>query len=447
MGCKSRLILASRSNRRLAKIGAVRRERRHASAFLRNLLLLILTLHASTVKADFLDDAKQALTFTAFNDYVRLTLTGTLDLENYYTEKPPPGLLYTDHRYLFNPRLSLYLDGQIGSNIYAFVEARFDRGFDPTDGGAEVRLDEYALRWKPWEELHLALQVGKFGTAVGNWIRRHYSWDNPFINAPLPYENVTAVWDIMAPDSVGTFLYWAHLPESGATRFFGDNFSDKVFRLPIIWGPSYASGASISGSIDKWDFAFEVKNSALASRPESWDLTQVGFDYPTFSGRIGYSPSPMWSFGVSGSEGVYLQPEAAFSLPRGDSIGDYREILLGQDMGFAWHRFQLWAEVFQVRFEVPNVGNADLLSYYLEAKYKITPNLFVAGRWNQQFYGTITSGNREVTWGNDATRIDAVIGYRFSTYLQMKLQYSYTHFDPNDAEDAHLLATQLTFKF
>jgi hypothetical protein len=45
-----------------------------------------------------------------------------------------------------------------------------------------------------------------------------------------------------------------------------------------------------------------------------------------------------------------------------------------------------WAEVFETRFEVPNVGNADL-SYYLEAKYKITPQLFVALRWNQQLYG------------------------------------------------------------
>ena len=418
---------------------------RHASV-LRN-LLLVLVMTASAAKADFLDDAKQALTFTAFNEYLRLTISGTLDLENYYTEKPPPGLIYTDHRYLFNPRLTLFLDAQLGSNIYAYVEARFDRGFDPSDGGAEVRLDEYALRWKPWQELRLALQVGKFGTVVGNWVPRHYSWDNPFINAPLAYENLIGIWDSMAPDSAATVLYWAHVPNHGVTRFFGDNYSDKVYRLPLIWGPNYASGASISGWLGKWNFDFEVKNAALASRPESWDLTQVGLDHPTFSGRIGYNPSPMWSFGVSGSEGAYLHPAATFSLPPGDSIGDYREILLGQDLGFAWHRFQLWAEVFEARFEVPNIGNADLLSYYLEAKYKVTPQLFIAGRWNQQFYGTITDGNRQVQWGNDATRIDAVVGYRFSTWLQVKLQYSYTYFDRNTEENAHLLATQLTFRF
>lgn len=396
---------------------------------------------------DFLDEANQVLTFTAFKNYLRLTISGSLDLENYYTETPPPGLIYTDHRYLFNPRLALFLDAQFGSNVYAFVQARFDRGFDPSDSGAAVRLDEYALRFKPGEKFHFALQVGKFGTVIGNWVPRHYSWDNPFINAPLPYENLTGVWDSTAPDSPETFLYWAHVPFDGVTRFFGDNYSDKSFRLPLIWGPSYASGVSVTGWIGKLDFAFEVKNSALASRPESWDLTQVGLDHPTLSGRIGYNPSPMWSFGISGSEGNYLHPEASSTLPPGKSIDDYREILVGQDFGFAWHRFQLWGEIFEARFEVPNVGNADLLSYYLEAKYKVTSQLFLAGRWNQQFYGTIRDGNRQVQWGNDATRIEAVIGYRFSNYLQIKLQYGFTHFDQNAAENAHLLATQLTFRF
>src|SRR5262249_30681900 len=159
-------------------------------------------------------------------------------------------------------------------------------------------------------------------------VPRHYSWDNPFITAPLPYENLTGIWDISAPDKVETLLNWSHVPHDGVTRF-GDGYSDKFLRLPVIWGPSYASGVSLTGSIGKTDFAFEVKNSALASRPESWDLTQVGFDNPTVSGRLGFSPSPIWNFGCSGSAGGYLLPEAGSSLPARDTIGDYREILLG----------------------------------------------------------------------------------------------------------------------
>jgi hypothetical protein len=41
------------------------------------------------------------------------------------------------------------------------------------------------------------------------------------------------------------------------------------------------------------------------------------------------------------------------------------------------HHLQLWAEFYEARFEV-RIGNADTFSYYLEAKYKITSQLFGA---------------------------------------------------------------------
>ena len=145
--------------------------------------------------------------------------------------------------------------------------------------------------------------------------------------------------------------------------------------------------------------------------------------------------------------GPYLQPEAAFSLPKGDSIGDYHEILIGQDVAFAWHHFQFWAEVFETRFEVPNVGDADLLSYYLEAKYKVTPQLFVAARWNQQLYGDISFNGESTRWGNDAWRVDLALGYRFSADLQLKVQCSFTHHDEDVQEGERLLGAQLTLRF
>ena len=155
----------------------------------------------------------------------------------------------------------------------------------------------------------------------------------------------------------------------------------------------------------------------------------------------------MWNLGFSASAGPYLLAEASSSLPAGRSIGDYRQFLLGQDVSFAWHRFQLWAEVFESRFQVPRFGNADVLSYYLEAKYKITPQLFAAFRWNQQLYGTIRDEDQFVQWGNDVLRIDAVLGYRFTDYLQLKAQYSYSHGAAALHEDAHLAAGQLTVRF
>ena len=150
---------------------------------------------------DFLDRLDETLTFTALNDNVRLRLSGTLDLEVYYFQQPPPGLILTDDDAdaLFNSRLTLFFDAQLGPQLYVFVQSRVDTGFDPTDRGVQIRLDEYAVRYAPWEDGRLSFQIGKFGSVVGNWIPRHLSWENPFITAPVPYETVTKIEDKKAP--------------------------------------------------------------------------------------------------------------------------------------------------------------------------------------------------------------------------------------------------------
>src|SRR3982750_4627478 len=111
---------------------------------------------------DFLDRLDSALTVSAFQDNLRARLSGTLDLEFYNFQQPAPGLINSETDNLFNPRLTLFLDAQIGSQVYFFAQARLDRGFDPTDQGANVRLDEYALRITPWQDGRFTFQAGQF---------------------------------------------------------------------------------------------------------------------------------------------------------------------------------------------------------------------------------------------------------------------------------------------
>jgi hypothetical protein len=405
-----------------------------------SLLLLAATMQRSS--GDFLENIERRLSITLFHDQVRLKVSGLLDFEGYFLDQPTPALIYTDNDFFFSPRLTLFLDAQIGPYVYAFAQARVDRGFDPSEQGAEARLDEYAVIISPWKDGRLSVKAGQFATVVGNWVPRHYSWDNPFINAPLSYESLTPVWDRFAPHNRNEFRSWGHLRGTD-----NGDYSDKTLRNPVIWGPSYATGIAVSGALGRFDYAVEMKNAALASRPETWSLSDRGFENPTFSGRVGIRPNLMWNLGFSGSTGPYLVSDAAPTLPAGRDIGDYRQFVLGQDISFAWHRFQLWAEVFESRFQVANIGNADLLSYYIEAKYKITPQFFAALRWNQQLFDTISDGDRAAPWGNDISRIDAVLGYRFTDYLQVKAQYSFTHGVAALHQDAHLAAGQLTVKF
>lgn len=409
-------------------------------------LVTLLAIGGSRLAAseELFDRIEQALTVSASDDRLRARISGLLDLEGYAFSGPAPGLLQTKGETLFSPRLSLFLDAQAGDRAYFFLQARADRGFDPTEGGGRTRLDEYALRLGPWGDARLNLQVGKFATVVGNWTARHTSWTNPFVTAPLPYESLTGIWDSEALRSVETMLRWSHVRPGLAPHLAA---IEKSLRIPVVWGPSYATGAAVSGEAGRFLYAVEVKNASLSSRPETWHRFDGYWSHPTVSGRIGYRPSPTWDFGWSVSGGTYLVPGAEATLPAGHDRGDYRQLVLAHDLSFAWRHFQLWTEIYATRFEVPLVGDAETVAYYIEAKYKLTPQLFGALRWNQQFFGHVPDGPNRLKWGRDAWRAEVALGYRFSAHTQLKLQYTLQHGDVDGRDTARLLAAQFAVRF
>lgn len=398
-------------------------------------VLALVILAPNATGQGWLDVVDDSLTLRSGNGFFRSDLTGLLDLEGYYVDQRPPGLLFEDESF-FNPRLSLFLDTRLGEHFYAFVQGRFDHGFDPGEKNFDARADEYLLRWIPWNDSRLNVQFGKFATAVGSWVQRHDSWENPLITAPLPYENLTIVSDDDIPNSPGDFL---------ARRRLSDN---KEEWLPVIWGPAYTTGWKVFGTSGKFDYALELKNVAISSHPYTWGLGHSLWQYPTVSGRLGFRPVPAWNHGVSFSVGSYLSPGVAHALPAGKSIGDYKQITLGYDVGYARRRWQWWGEVFLTRFEVPNVGDADLVAYYVETKYKITSGLYAAARWNQELFGSVNDGiGGKETWGNDMYRIDLALGYRFTRHLQSKIQYSFGHRTASLQQGEQLVAGQVTLKF
>jgi hypothetical protein len=390
---------------------------------------------------DWIDRLDDALTFSSADGRIRARLSGTMELDGYAWQSPAPGLLYGDGDTLVAPRLTLYLDAQAGERVYAFVQARADDGFDPGDGGQRLRLDEYAVRVALAEKGAFNVQVGKFATAFGSWVQRHYAWDDPFVTAPLPYENLTGIFDAVAARTADSILRWA-----GVGAPTGDFYHE--YQVPVIWGPSYASGLAVSGRTDRIEYAAEIKNADLSSRPESWNVSRTQWQDPTLTARVAYHPDAAWVLGFSASAGTYLLPAAAPGIAPGYSRQDYRETVLGQDLSYAWHHFQFWAEVMEARFAVPTVGDATTTAYYLEAKYKFTPQFFGAIRWNQQLFGRLPDApSGDEKWGRDVWRIDVAPTVRLTPHLQLKLQYSLLHNGSAQRVDSNLWAVQGIVRF
>ncbi|HVU18206.1 MAG TPA: hypothetical protein VHD32_14885 [Candidatus Didemnitutus sp.] len=389
------------------------------------------SLRAGDEWIDRLDDR---LTLASGDGFYRAHLSGLAETDAYFFSQPAPGLLYADGNQLVAPQLTLFVDAQAGERWYAFLQARADDGFDPGDGGERVRLDEYAVRASLGDGGSLNVQVGKFATVFGNWVPRHYAWDNPFVTAPLPYENLTGIFDVVAAWSADSIFRWGDVRPS-----FGGSYAFHEYRVPVIWGPSYASGASVSGVVGRFEYAAEIKNASLSSRPETWDVSHTQWQNPTYTARIAIRPDEAWSLGISASEGTYLLSSAASSVRPGYSLGDYRETVIGQDISYAWHHFQFWAELMETRFAIPTVGDADTIAYYLEAKYKFSPEWSGAVRWNQQFFGDLSDGvGNSQKWGRDVWRIDVAPTLRLTPHLQLKVQYSLLH----NGSDEHRLSNE-----
>ncbi len=400
-------------------------------------------LHA--VSEDYFDRVERALSFRSMDGQLRGRIGGSFDVEGYVLEQPSPGLLFSRRDAFVTPRLTATLDAQVGSDWYFFAQSRFDRRFDPSDHGWQARVDEWAIRYTPGSAKSFGFQVGKFATVVGNWVARHGSWKDPFITAPVPYENLMGIWDVAAAIPGSKLLKWAHLEPLTTPE---EENADKDRRLPIVWGPSYTTGAALAGRWSKLDYAVELKNASLSSRPSVWSPRRTTWEHPTVSGRIGFRPNLMWNLGVSASEGVYLQPGVESSFYGAYRLRDYKQQVLAQDLSFAWHHLQVWAELFSARFTLPEADDARTTAYYIEAKYKFTPQLFGALRWNHQLFGRIrgATGDR-LRWGRELRRIDVGPTYRFSPHTQVKVQYSVQHEDLREGELGHTFAAQFTVRF
>lgn len=393
---------------------------------------------------EFFDRLEDALTFSAGDPRYRARVSGFFDLEGYALQMPAPGVVHGEEDRLFSPRLSVFVDAQVGQTLYFFAQARIDRGFDPGPVPLDARLDEYALRYTPRRDRRLVFQLGKFATLVGNWAARHGSWSNAFVTAPVPYEHLTGIWDTEAVGASGTLLQWGHV-RGGVPAVGGA--AEKFLRVPIVWGPSYTVGAAAAAETGHFNYAVEIKAGSLSSRPEAWQHAAEQRAHPTFSGRLGYRPSPTWNFGLSASGGAYLREFAERTLPAGRSRGDFKQLVVAHDVAFAWHHWQVWGEVFAARFEIPPIGNADTVAYYLEARYKFTPQVSGAVRWNEQWFGTIPHRGTRTTWGNEIWRLDVAPAYRFTPHTQLKFQYSLQRGDAAGRELTHLWAAQFTLRF
>ena len=368
---------------------------------------------------------------------------GNIETIFWSTGDPPAGLIEESGENLA-PRLTLTLDVQPNEYWYAHLTVRADRGFDPLeDRDGIVRVDEAFVRYRPFGDARLNIQLGKSATVFGAWVNENSYFDDPFLTPPLPYSQIIGI-SALNPNTLS--------PEAISNRDLGLApsviGSSKRLWSSTVWGQAYTTGLTVFGNVNNLDYGLEVKNQGLPSQPSTWNPDSEEYENPTYTGRLGYRPNAAWALGLSASRGPYLETSAEDLLPQGVDRGDLPYTYIGFDARWSHHDWIVSGEVIGGQFETLEAGDLRTLSYSIQARRKLIPGVWVSGRFGQTWNNKATGPDGEdIEWSPNLWRIGTAVGWRVTSDLLLKAEYNYTSFNTSDLDGQNLFGLGVNYRF
>lgn len=204
--------------------------------------------------------------------------------------------------------------------------------------------------------------------------------------------------------------------------FAARRFSTRnpLIGLPDGYSLDYPLGVEVSGETLHLDY-----RAAMVSLP----TTHAGYVPPPTARlrpAVGAGVTPVVGLRIGGSvtAGPYLNRNYAVGTTDGESWTEYDQRVIAADASFARGYLELRAEAARGTYDVPGVaGTVSGFTYYGEAKYTLTPRLFIAARGERNKYPFIrASGSAAVYTARltDFVDAEAGVGYRFSQSTLLK---------------------------
>jgi hypothetical protein len=256
-----------------------------------------------------------------------------------------------------------------------FGQTEIETGPATVEGGTEVYLDQAGIRYT--RNNAFVVDAGKMPHVIGTFAGRRFSTRNPLIGQPDGY--------------------------------------------PL----QYPVGAMVSGASTHWDY-----RAAVLSLP----VTHVNYvPAPSVSYRPalggGFTPLVGVRIGGSATWGPYLNRSLTTRQLNGASWRDYGERVIAADVEASHGYLETRAEISRSTYEVPRKPTITGTTYYGEAKYTLTPRLFVASRFERNAYPFIRPVNDSV-WVSRLTdfhNLEVGLGVRPTASTLVKASYLWDH--------------------
>ncbi len=409
---------------------------------------ILLGSFGPTEAQDFLPDpptlAEAGLGYISPSGFFQLFPSGRLDLALYRPGEAPPWLIPETEPFPAG-HLQLVLDAFVGHRLYLTTELRADRGHEPSSRSPTARLQQAFLRLQVADRPSLHLQAGRFTAPYGNHPSRRRTMDEPFIRPPVHYDHPTVMRPKDVPGGVDGFLGWKEGGPDARER-----------GLPPVWGTPYPVGAMLLGGHGELAIRLAVLNSAPASSPWAWGLSNGDFQDPTLTLHLGYQLRPELHLGGWYAQGPYIRRGTpAPDTPPGtggtaeDAFRGYEQRLVGLEGTFTRGMVEIRGEAVRDVWQVPNVEeNAVELGWFLEAKAKSGAGLYGAVRGGALHFGELAGDLRDrEPWDYDVFRGQVAAGYRLARNLGIRGEYMRHFTDAPAEEDSELLSLELWWRF
>ncbi len=350
-----------------------------------------------------------------------------------YGTDDPGYFNYTDYgtSALRRVRAGLALSATPFRHLGLVTELRTETGGHPEVYSSFVRLT-------PWPGRPVDLQIGKVPPVFGTFARRGYPQDNPLVGEPLAYQYLTSARADALPAGPSDVL---RMRGRGwrATYQFGNE--EPAAGLPLIAAFDWNLGiqARVGLRPVEVDVAWTPGNLAV---PGTDDRPGHG----EFSGRLTIRPAPGLVLGASGARGTFITRDAFDSLPPGHRAGG-RQTAWGADVEYAAGYLLLRGEFIANRWAMPTATTApldlDTAAGYLEARYRLRPDVYVAARAERLAFGEVTLDAITTPWEARVTRFEGGMGYSISRHTRLKAVYQLNVRDGGRVRRSHLGAAQV----
>jgi hypothetical protein len=352
-----------------------------------------------------------------------------------------PGFFnYTSYEFsaLRNVRMGVSAEVRANDHVQLLTEVRLDQG---------RVLEAYGLfvRVRPWPARRFDLQVGRIPPTFGAMTRTTYGSSNILIGQPLAYQYLLSLRSDAVPETNDDLL---RMRGRGWLSNFPIGNPAAAPGLPMVNTSRWDTGVQAHGVNGKFEWTGSITAGSL-SDPRFRD-NNAGRQ---LAGRVVARPTAAFAFGASASRGAWLNRAVDTPIAGRESGDQSRQLAFGGDAEFSSGRILVRGEAIRSTWSMPPLATLRLTeplvatSMLVEARYKIAPGLYVAGRGDRIDFGWIGGSQGPGTWESRTWRVETGVGYSLTRNTQLKAAWQLNDRNGGRVQRDSLVAGQVLYWF